>query len=390
MELDELQPALEQLKSAFTQKLDGALARVNELEEEQKQFILRSQRPGAGSGGAAGSGMSAGERKAFEGGVRALMRGDKQKADTLFAEAKAMQVGSDPDGGYMVHTMFSNGFTKVMAEMSPFYRLARKVTLDAGTDSFEEPIDKDTADAVWTGEQNSRAETKTPQLGMFRVELGEIYAMPKVTQKLVDLASFDVVGWLQTKVGEAFGTKESAAFHLGDGAGNKPRGLLTAPTSTAGDATRPWGTLQYFPSGGSGAFAAGSQDTLIDLTTALKPQYRAGARWFMNRKTAAVIRKWKNGDEMWLWNDSLQLGQPATLLGFPVELDEDMPDMAAGSLSIAFGNLERAYTIIEKPGIKFLPDPYTAKPHVLLYSYRRVGGNMNNSEAIKLMKFSAT
>ena len=365
------------------------------MRDEIDAFLIKSNRPGFGSFNAAtGQTFTPEERKAFDGAVRALMTGNKEKADQLFVEAKAMSAGSGPDGGYMVHTQFSSGFTKVMAEISPIYRQARVIPLDPGNDSFEEPIDSETAEAHWTGEQSARNESGTPGIKMFYVSLDEIYAMPKVTQKLVDLASFDVMAWLQTKVGEGFGTKESAAFHSGDGVA-KPRGILTYDIATTVDASRPWGTVQYIPSGASGAFKSASAsvspaDALIDMVTALKPQYRSGARWYMNRNTAGVVRKFKDADGRFVWVDSIISGQPSTLLGYPVEIDEDMPDIAADSLSVAFGNMQRAYTIIEKPGIKFLPDPYSAKPHVLLYSYRRVGGGMNNSEALKLMKFSAT
>ncbi len=365
------------------------------MRDEIDAFLIKSNRPGFGSFNAAtGQTFTPEERKAFDGAVRALMTGNKEKADQLFVEAKAMSAGSGPDGGYMVHTQFSSGFTKVMAEISPIYRQARVIQLDPGNDSFEEPIDSETAEAHWTGEQSARNESGTPGLKMFYVSLDEIYAMPKVTQKLVDLASFDVMAWLQTKVGEGFGVKESAAFHNGDSI-QKPRGFLTYDIATTADASRPWGTIQYIPSGASGAFKSASAsvspaDALIDMVTALKPQYRSGARWYMNRNTAGVVRKFKDADGRFVWVDSIISGQPSTLLGYPVEIDEDMPDIAADSLSVAFGNMQRAYTIIEKPGIKFLPDPYSAKPHVLLYSYRRVGGGMNNSEALKLMKFSAT
>lgn len=394
VDLTQLKTVLETQGEAFNKFVKRNDAERSELRAAVEDLQKKAGRPSVGHFGAGGAAMSSGEQKAFDSAIRALMAGDKGKADALFAEAKAMNVGSGPDGGYMVHTQFSAGFTKVMQEVSPLYRMARVITLDAGNDSFEEPIDRETADASWTGEQSSRTETTTPQLGMFLVQLNEIYAMPKVTQKLVDLASFDVMGWLQTKVGESFGTKESDAFHNGDGVA-RPRGVLTYNIATTADATRPWGTIQYIPTGASGAFASASAtvspaDALIDMITAMKPQYRAGARWLMNRNTAAVVRKFKDADGRYVWSDSLISGQPSTLLGYPVEIDEDMPDIAADSLSVAFANIQRAYTIIEKPGIKFLPDPFTAKPHVLLYSYRRVGGGMNNSEAIKLLKMAAS
>jgi HK97 family phage major capsid protein len=224
--------------------------------------------------------------------------------------------------------------------------------------------------------------------------LHEIYTMPKVTQKLIDTASVDVVQWLIAKSGESFALKEGTAFHTGDGVA-KPRGFLSYPTASTGDATRPWGTIQYIATTSSGAFPASSTtvnpaDVLVNVQSALKAQYRAGAVWLMNRTTAGVARKLKDAEGRHVWVDSLVQGQPSLLLGHPVEVDEDMPDIGADQFAIAFGNLAQAYTIVEQPGVRFLADPYTAKPHVRLFSYRRVGGAVSNSEAIKLLKFGTT
>jgi HK97 family phage major capsid protein len=397
MDISEIKNILDAQGRAFEDFRKSKDAEVGELRDEIKEMQMKSNRAaifGLGAGGSGPGGMMPAERKAMDSAVRALISGDKTKADQLFIEAKAMSAGTGPDGGYMVHTQFSQGFTKVMQEVSPLYRLSRVIPLDAGNDGFEEPIDRDGAEANWVGEQSTRPDTDTPQLGMFYVPLREIYAMPKTTQTLLDVSSLDVMSWLQSKVGEAFGAKESDAFHNGDGV-SRPRGFLTHDIATTADATRTWGELQYVATGTSGAFAAASStvspaDKLVDMVTSMKPQYRNGAVWLMNRNTAGTVRKFKDTEGRYVWSDSLIAGQPSTLLGYPVEIDEDMPDIAASSLSVAFGNFQRAYTIIEKPGIKFLPDPFSSKPHVLLYSYRRVGGGMNNSEAIKLLKFAAS
>lgn len=388
--IGDLANTLEEIGRRADEWRDKKGAEIDSLRETVNDLAIKAGRPNLGGG----NDQNTPERKAMDGAIRALIAGDKAKSDALFVEAKAMSVGSDPDGGWVVHRQLSTGFTRVMQEVSPLYRLARVIQLDPGKDGFEEPIDRNTAGATWAGEQAARPETGTPQLGMFYVPLNEIYAMPKTTQTLLDVSSLNVMEWLQTKVGEAFGAKESAAFHTGNGVA-KPNGFLGYSLATTADATRPFGTIQYIATGVAGAFPATSAtvnpaDKLIDMIAAMKPQYRKGSVWLMNRNTAAVVRKFKDMDGRYIWTDSLLADQPATLLGYTVEIDEDMPDIAADSLSVAFGNFQRAYTIIEKPGIKFLPDPFTAKPHVLLYSYRRVGGGMNNSEAIKLLKFSAT
>jgi HK97 family phage major capsid protein len=358
--------------------------------QQLEQHIMRAQRPSLGGGISSDSwGGSATEKKTFTAAARALISGQQEKANELFLEAKAMSVGSDPDGGYVVHNTISTGMTTVMNEISPVFKLARKIPMQTGA-AFEEPIDRETAEASWVAELAARPDTTTPQLGNLIIQLHEIYAMPKISQKLIDVASIDIWQWLQSKTNIAFAVKESAAFHDGDGVG-KPRGILTYTTAATGDSTRTWGQIQHVPTGTSGAFNTTTKgDCLVDMVATLKPQYRNGAVWLMNRKTAAVIRKLKEATtDNYLWQAGLQLGQPDSLLGFPVELDEDMPDIGANSLSVAFGNIEKAYTIIERPGVKFLTDPYTDKPNVRLFAYRRVGADVNNTEAIKLLKFSA-
>lgn len=353
--------------------------------KSMEQYITKSQRPLIDG---YSSHTNTPETKALNGAVRALIAGQQDKANELFGEAKALIAGSGPNGGYVVHDQISTGMTVIMAQLSPIYRLSRKITMTHGT-SFEEPIDRDSAQAAWVGEVDSRTDTITPQLGKLNIELNEIYAIPKTSQTLIDQASIDVLAWLRDKVGTAFALTESAAFHTGTGIA-RPYGILSYPTAALGDDTRTWGHIEHVVTGASGAFHTDKADCLHNVVSKLKPQYRTGAVWLMNRKTANVIRKLKEATtEAYIWQPGLQLGQPDSLMGYKVEIDEDMPDIAANSLSIAFGNFEKAYTVIETPGAKFLTDPYTDKPNVRLYAYRRVGGAVNNPEAYKLLKFSA-
>lgn len=383
-----------EIKTVLDQQGEAFEAKMRDMQRQLDEIQLKANRPGAGPiANGADPAIDPADRKALDAAVRALITGDQSKAYRHFSELKGMSVGSDPDGGYVVHNLISSGMTKVMAEISPLYRLARKVPMTTGA-AFEEPIDVEALDATWAGEQGSRDDTDTPQLKLLIVPLCEIYTMPKVTQKLIDTASVDVVQWLIAKSGESFALKEGTAFHTGDGVA-KPRGFMSYPTASTGDATRAWGTLQYIVTGSSGAFPSSSTtvnpaDVLVNVQSALKAQYRAGAVWLMNRTTAGVVRKLKDADGRHVWVDSLVQGQPSLLLGHPVEVDEDMPDVGADQFAIAFGNFEKAYTIVEQPGVRFLADPYTAKPHVRLFSYRRVGGGCNNTEAIKLLKFGTS
>lgn len=374
--------AITDFKSHYDQRLDDI---------ERKANMLRVQGAGSGTLGQ----YTTSERKALTSAFTCLIKGDQAAANRHFAEAaaehpefKSMQVGIDSQGGYVVSPQFSSETTRVMLETAPLLESLRMIPLRSG-DSFEEIEDINSAEALWVGEVSSRGDTATPDIGKFRAELREIYAQPKASQKLIDTADIDVITWLSDKIGEQFGNKLVTAVVSGDGI-IQPRGILTYPTATTADATRSWGTLQYVPTGASGAFHTTQFDPLQDVIGAMKPQYRTRARWYMNRNTAAAARKLKDTTGRFLWTDALVQGQPSMLLGYPVTETEQMPDPAANSYSIMFANLTKGYTAISGPGIKFLVDPYTDKPYVRLYSYQRFGGAVNNFEAIKLLKFAAS
>jgi HK97 family phage major capsid protein len=305
--------------------------------------------------------------------------GDDSKLKAIQA---SMSVGSDPDGGYLVLPAISTGMTKRLYDHTPLRRLARVETITAGSE-WVEPIENGESGAVWVGEQSSRPATSTPQLGELKIPLEEIYALQPVTQRLIDDSSFDLGGWLDGKVTDKFARTEGAAFVVGDGVG-KPRGFLSYANSVAADFNRPWGTLQYIPSGGATTITA---DGLKDTVWGLRAPYRAGSSFLMNSNTANAVDKLKSsGSGEYIWRDGMQAGSPPSLLGYPVEFDETMPDVASGSLSIAFGNFKLAYVIVDRAGIRFLRDPFTDKPRLLFYAYKRVGGGLANTEALKLVK----
>lgn len=339
-----------------------------------------------------GGGHDEGDRTAVNAAFRDYIRGGDVSSLQALQVSAGMSAGSDPEGGYSVYPTVSNGITTRIFETSPLRRYARAVTISS--DKFEELVDINEPDSGWVGEKQARPETDTPNLGKLEILAHELYAMPKVTQKLLDDSSLDLAAWLIDKVSAKLGRQETAAFFNGNGI-LKPRGFLTRTTAATADATRAWGTLQHVVSGHASGFLATDVDAgeypidcLIDLQTALKSEHRANAVWMMNRRTAGVVRKFKDADGASIWSNSNQAGQPPLLLGHPVELAEDMPDVEANALPIAFGDFMAGYTIVERHGDRLLRDPFTAKPHVLFYTYRRVGGDVSNSEAIKLLKIS--
>ena len=298
-------------------------------------------------------------------------------------ERKALSVGTDPDGGYVVNPDLSGRIVMKVFETSPMRAYASIQVISS--DALEGLFDLDEAASGWVGETDSRAETNTPVLGKWRIPTHELYAKPKATQKLLDDASINMEAWLASKVAEKFGRDESNAFVVGNGS-NKPRGFLTYSSGT----TLP-GTIEQFPTGSSGAYAAAPNggDVLINALYGLKAQYRANATWFMNRATLTATRKVKDSDGAYLWSPGIAAGQPATLLGYPVASFEDMPDPASNSLSVAVGDMREAYQIVDRLGIRTLRDPYSAKPYVEFYTTKRVGGDVVNFEAIKLVRFGA-
>ena len=212
--------------------------------------------------------------------------------------------------------------------------------------------------------------------------------MPAATQALLDDAVVDLDQWIGARWSLPLPTQEGAAFVSGDGI-NKPKGFLSY--TEVDETAWTWGNIGYVATGVSGALPASNpSDKLVDLVYALKAGYRQNANWVMNRKTQAAIRKLKDADGNYLWQPPAAAGQPATLMGFPLVEAEEMPDAAANETPIAFGDFARGYLVVDRTGVRVLRDPYSAKPYVLFYTTKRVGGGVQDFDAIKLMKYGVS
>ena len=289
-------------------------------------------------------------------------------------------------GGYAVPREIDAAIDATLKSISPIRSVANVVKV--GTAGYRKLVTTGGTPSGWAAETAARPETATPVFTEIAPPMGELYANPSASQAMLDDAAFDVEDWLAGEIALEFAKAEGAAFVGGSGV-NRPKGFLTGTTSAAGDATRTFGQLQYLPSGAAGDFAANPQDRLIDLVQALRAPYRQGAVFVMNAATVSRIRKFKTTDGQFLWTPSMSAGVPATLLGYPVIEAEDMPDIAANALSIAFGNFKAGYLIAERAETVILRDPYSNKPFVNFYATKRIGGCVSNSEAIKLLKFAA-
>ncbi|MGR3485928.1 MAG: phage major capsid protein [Paracoccaceae bacterium] len=312
-----------------------------------------------------------------------LRSGDDDGFRGLELDQKGMTTAVAADGGYLVDPQMADTISSRLASTASLRAVAAVVQVDAG--AYEVLIDETDAGAGWTDEGTATAETGAPIIDRITIPLHELSACPKASQRLLDDAAFDVEGWLAGRVAAKFARSEAAAFVTGDGV-DKPRGILDYPV--VDEASWSWGSLGAVDSGAAGAFADGG-DALIDLVYALGADYRANASFVMNSRTAGAVRKLKDADGRHLWADGLAEGQPARLLGYRVVVCEDMPDMAAGSVSIAFGDFGQGYTIAERPDLRMLRDPFSAKPNVLFYATRRVGGAVTDFAAIKVMRFQA-
>ncbi len=311
-----------------------------------------------------------------------IQAGGDQDALSEFSAASGMSVDNDPRGGYLVSPVLSNTIARKQFDVSPLIRLARKVTIENG-DAFEEPVDASDIGASWVSEKDERPETDPAELRMLKVPLNEIYANQPITQRLIDDSQYNVGAYVEDKITDKFARTSGAAFINGNGI-NKPEGLLHRPTSDQADGDRDFFTIQHLD-----AAFGNIPDKLVDLVYLLRAPYRQNARWLMNSKTAGVVRKLKDMDGNYIWANGIAAGQPALLLGYPVEIDEEMPDMEVGKSPIVFGDFEKAYIIVDRPGIRMIVDPYTKKPWVLFYAYTRVGGQVQNGEAVKILKMEA-
>jgi HK97 family phage major capsid protein len=367
--------ALEQSFEAFEDEDDGVAALKVELETLKAKIaagVIAAQRPAL-------AGVKSAEGQAFV--DQYIRRGIESGLET-----KAIGNSSDAIGGYAVPKEIDQVIDETLVAISPIRSIANVVKV--GSAGYRKLIASGGTPSGFVGFEAARPETGTPTFTEIVPASGDLYANPAVSQQMLDDAMFDVERFLADEIATEFARAEGKAFVSGTGV-SQPLGFLSSPTSAALDTVRPMGTLQTIGTGVAGGFAASEpEDVLIDLVQSLRSPYRQGAVFVMNSATAAAIRKFKTTDGQFLFQPSLAAGQPATLLGYPLIEAEDMPDIAAGSLSIAFGNFKAGYVIAERNATAILRDPYTHKPYVHFYATKRVGGQVVNSEAIKLLKFA--
>ncbi len=358
------------------------LARLDTALDEQKHrldsLIVKASRPSLSAGEGARPLPDLERRAAFDSYMRTGAEGK-----LALLEAKAMSAGTGAAGGYVVTPAVEDEIGRRLMAISPIRSIASIRPVSVGT--YKKPYRVTGTTVGWAAETASRVETTAPVLSELTFPAMELYAMPSATQTLLDDAAVDIESWLAEEIELAFAVQEGAAFVGGNGT-TQPKGFLSY--TNALEASWAWGGLGYVVTGVSAGFAASNpSDGLLDLIYTLKAGYRQNGTFVMNRKTQAAVRKFKDTTGNYIWQPPAVAGGQASLLGFPLVEAEDMPDVAANSFSIAFGDFKRGYLIVDRIGTRVMRDPYSAKPYVLFYTTKRVGGGVQDFDAIKLMKF---
>jgi HK97 family phage major capsid protein len=394
---DELLRAFETFRQANDERLAALERRTADIVLEEKverigaaldaqarrldELTLKQARP-ALERGSGGEPLARREHKAaFE----SYMRGG-ESAGLRQLEVKALAVGSGPDGGFLVPVEIEREIGRRLAAISPIRGIAGMREVSASV--YKKPFMVSGPAVGWVGETDERPETGSPTLDELSFPAMELYAMPAATATLLDDAAVNIEEWIAAEVEQAFAEQEGAAFVAGNGS-NRPKGFLAYDTVANDDWE--WGKIGYLATGTAGAFPAEDpSDVLIDLVYAVKAGYRQNGVFVMNRKTQSVIRKFKDSAGNYLWQPPAQAGGRASLMTFPVVEAEDMPDIDADAFAVAFGDFRRGYLVVDRQGVRVLRDPYTAKPYVLFYTTKRVGGGVQDFDAIKLLKFAAS
>jgi HK97 family phage major capsid protein len=357
------------------------------LETRMNEQTLKANRPHLGGETRAierrgsVSGTSYEHKRAFEGYMRSGMEVPLRQL-----EEKALSVSSGPDGGYTVPIELETYIMTRLANISPIRQIAgnRQVS----SPSFQKAFSPTGPQGGWVAETSLASITNSPPLQQMSFPTMELYAMPSATQNLLDDSVVDIETWLAGEIDTVFAVQEGAAFVNGTGT-NMPKGFLAYPTVQ--DANYSWGNIGYLATGVAGAFPSSNpSDILVSLVYELFAGYRQNATWVMSRKTQAVIRQMKDTQGHYLWQPPASLGQSASLINFPLVEAEDMPQIATGSFSVAFGDFRRGYLVVDRIGLRLLRDPYSAKPFVLFYTTKRVGGGVQDFNAIKLLKFDVS
>jgi HK97 family phage major capsid protein len=360
----------------LTEKVDKLNEAMSKLDKEILDIQKKANRIGQGADEPTEAQLE--YKNAFK---KYIRKGQTHGLEEL--QQKAMNTQSDPDGGFLVIPEMDQTIDRVAPTISAMFRLANTVTI--GTAKYEKIVKTSGMAMRRVADGSTGGETTEPKYAKIGIEVFTAEVEPWVNNETLEDAFINLEQDLANEAAISFAEGAGAEFITGNGVG-KAWGI-TAYTNVA-NASWAWGKVGYIVSGKSGALASvAPSDKIISLQHALKMQYRPGAVWLMNDATLGVFRQVKDATgNYYLWNPDPTAGFGGRLLGSPVEIDDNMPDIGAGNYPVAFGNFQRGYTIVNRTGTTLIRDNITSKGITKFNFRRRFGAGITNFEAIKLLR----
>ena len=305
-----------------------------------------------------------------------------------------VSVGTPSDGGYALPEVIDRNIAEKIVDISPMRQIVD--VRSASTTDYKILVNVHGGGYEWVGENDTRNETSTPQLAEVSPTFGTIQSYMFATEESLNDLFVNVQSWIESEAALQHAKAEGISVISGNGT-KKPTGILNATPEAVGDEDSPartFGSVQFLPTGvadGFGTLAVTSPfhypgDVLLDTVYSIKAQYRAAARWVMNKSTLSTLRKIKDSEGNYIWSPGLAMGQPSTLMGYAVTEAEDMADIAANAFPVMFGDFREGYCLVDLVGTRITIDPYTTPGKVKFYVRRRIGGKIKNDDAIRAIK----
>ncbi|MCT8328269.1 phage major capsid protein [Albidovulum sediminis] len=393
----EIKTTLETIKGKAGE-VDGVKADIETLKRSFEDLEAVISRPAGNGGGEYVSPQQKEHADTFAKWLR-NPRDMEIRAQLRALETKTASGLSDSSGGALVPELIVNQILKRLKDGSVIRSLAS--VRSVGTSDVKMILSNNEASSAWVGETGTRSQTTEPTIEPRSPTFGTLYSYVYTTEELAMDSQFDIASWFSDAIADEMIVQEGVAFISGNGS-NKPTGMLNTSPSSAGDNDSPArnvAAFKYVPTGVAGAFpadmlgspASNPADVLVDTVYDLRAPYRRNASWLMNSATAGVLRKWKDADGRHIWTDSLAAGQPARLMGYPVAIDEAMPDIGSNTFPVGFGDFSRGYGIFDLGGLRITIDDNITTPGLVKYYFRkRVGGCVLNNNAVRFIKCAAS